>query len=244
MRNTAEGTPLPEMTEETTGAKKSVVDQVVESLIQDLIDGRLAPGDRIPTEPELCKKLGAGRNSVREAVKKLEAYGVVHIRRADGTFICEHYTQKMLDPILYSIILQKNSWADFVELRRVIDIGTLHVVTARADTPHVLEELEETLAEMETALRAPHPDITFIMDCDTRFHNLITQATGNPQLETITDYITRLTIPSRMQTLAHVLEIGEAENLVTLHRQLLEILRTRRTDAIDTAVSDHYIYWK
>ena len=103
--------------EKQKNAVKSVVDQVMDGIISQIIDGTLHPGDKLPTEMELCKQFGAGRNSVREAVKKLQAYGILYIKRADGTFVSENYNQKMLDPMLYSIILQKNSWQEFVELR-------------------------------------------------------------------------------------------------------------------------------
>jgi DNA-binding transcriptional regulator YhcF (GntR family) len=93
---------------------------VVDGIISEIIDGRLTPGSKLPTEMELCQQFGAGRNSVREAVKKLQAYGILYIKRADGTFVSENYNQKMLDPMLFSIILQKNSWRDFVELREMI----------------------------------------------------------------------------------------------------------------------------
>ena len=224
--------------------KKSVVDRVMEGVIADIIEGRLMPGDRIPTENELCRKFGAGRNSVREAIKKLEAYGVCYIRRADGTFVNEHYSQKMLDPILYSIILQKNSWSDFVEMRKVIDTGTLHVVVGRNKTPANLEQLRKALGDMDRAIRRPDPQQDVIMACDTHFHNLITEATGNPQLASISDYVTRLTIPSRAKTLEKILAQGDFDNFIALHRQLLEIIENRRVDLIDQAVNDHYMYWK
>ena len=83
--------------EKQKNAVKSVVDQVMDGIISQIIDGTLHPGDKLPTEMELCKQFGAGRNSVREAVKKLQAYGILYIKRADGTFVSENYNQKMLD---------------------------------------------------------------------------------------------------------------------------------------------------
>ena len=75
--------------EKQKNAVKSVVDQVMDGIISQIIDGTLHPGDKLPTEMELCKQFGAGRNSVREAVKKLQAYGILYIKRADGTFVSE-----------------------------------------------------------------------------------------------------------------------------------------------------------
>ena len=85
----------------------SVVEQVKDWIIEQLIRGTLRPGDRLPTEAELCAQLGASRNSVREAVKQLEAYGVVYIKRADGTFVTEGFQPRMLSPVLYSILLRQ-----------------------------------------------------------------------------------------------------------------------------------------
>ena len=140
--------------EKQKNAVKSVVDQVMDGIISQIIDGTLHPGDKLPTEMELCKQFGAGRNSVREAVKKLQAYGILYIKRADGTFVSENYNQKMLDPMLYSIILQKNSWQEFVELRSVIDIGTLNIIIQRNDITSFLPDLYRTFGDKHGLLVA------------------------------------------------------------------------------------------
>ena len=66
---------------------KSVVQQVVDRLTQALINKELRPGDKIPTEKELASTFGAARNSVREAIKILISFGVLEIRRPEGTFV-------------------------------------------------------------------------------------------------------------------------------------------------------------
>lgn len=79
----------------------------MDQITNAIINGELLPGDKLPTEPELCETFNVGRNSVREAIKILEAYGVVEIKRASGTYVRKEYNYKMLYPILYGIILQK-----------------------------------------------------------------------------------------------------------------------------------------
>ena len=54
-------------------ANKSVVERVVDQITNAIINGELLPGDKLPTEPELCETFNVGRNSVREAIKILEA---------------------------------------------------------------------------------------------------------------------------------------------------------------------------
>ena len=75
----------------TSLQNKSVVENIIDKIISAIIAGELAPGDQLPTEIELCRDLGVGRNSVREAIKKLEAYGVVY--KAGGGNLCQRDIQ-------------------------------------------------------------------------------------------------------------------------------------------------------
>ena len=75
-------------------AVESTVDTIVNQMVEQIIDGTFCPGQRIPTELELAESFGVGRNSVREAVKILCAYGILEIRRADGTYICSDFSPK------------------------------------------------------------------------------------------------------------------------------------------------------
>ena len=222
----------------------SVVERVIDGIITSIINGELQPGDRLPTEPELSKQYNAGRNSVREAVKQLQAYGVVYIRRADGTYICDSYDQKMLDPMLYNIILHKNDWRDFVTLRAVMDIGTLHLALTLPNVEDCVPELDRLVDSMEEEMERPDPSTQRIMDLDTRFHSLIAQTTHNPQISSVTEYITRLTVPSRIKTVERVLHSGDVHHFVELHRQIVALITSKDASRIVEVVKDHYVYWE
>ena len=223
--------------------KSSVVDIVFDGIINSIIEGILVPGGKLPTEPELTKTYGVGRNSVREAIKKLEANGVVYIKRGEGTFISESYNHKILDPMLYSIILEKNSWNDFVSLRSVIDIGTLEVI-ASSNEELDTRGLKRTLLLMEAETLREDISLERLLKYDMDFHKGIAELTGNPQLGTITEYITRLTLPSRRKTTKKIIEDNQLGPFIELHKELLEIIENRQTDKITQTVMNHYIYWK
>ena len=138
--------------EYTTIKNMSVVDAVKDWIIDQLIKGNLRPGSKLPTEAELRANLGASRNSVREAIKQLEAYGVLYIKRAEGTFVTDSYNPKILSPVLYSIILQNNRWEDFVDLRRAIDIGTLYVLMSKEISEEQLDKLRLSFGNLEAAV--------------------------------------------------------------------------------------------
>ena len=222
----------------------SVVDAVKDWVIDQLIKGNLRPGSKLPTETELRENLGASRNSVREAIKQLEAYGVVYIKRAEGTFVSDSYDPKMLSPVMYSIILQNNSWEDFVDLRRAIDIGTLYVIMNKAITDKQLDRLQEAIARLEETVNSSELDVVKITKADCDFHNEIIRMTGNPQLTTLSDFVNRITVPSREKTTGKVIESGQIESYVRLHRQLYNIIAERDRNGIEKAVMDHYYFWE
>lgn len=222
----------------------SVVDSIKDWLIDQLIKGNLKPGDRLPTEAELCANLGAGRNSVREAIKQLEAYGVLYIRRADGTYVADKFDPKMLSPVLYSLILQSSSWGDFVDLRRAIDIGTFYVLIDKKPDSDELQKLKESLDTLEELVASETPDVRQITEADCAFHNQIIGMTKNPQLITLSEYINRLTVPSREKTTENVIKTGNLTQYIKLHRQLYHIVQNSKKQEIEQAVLDHYVFWE
>lgn len=224
-------------------ANKSVVERIVDQITNAIINGELKPGDKIPTEPELCGTFGVGRNSVREAIKILEAYGVVEIRRADGTYIRQEYNYKMLYPILYGIILQKDSKQQIVELRKVIDVGILQEAMKRMKQED-FDRLEEIVEEMEEEIHKENPSSREIFDADVRFHSAIAAVMKNNLLDSIGYYVDKITHKTRILTIDYVLEQGHHEEFVMLHRDMINMLKGKREDQISTILEKHYQYWE
>lgn len=228
----------------STENKPSAVDYVVECITNEIINGELHPGDRLLTEPELSAKYKVGRNSVREAIKQLQAFGVLYIKRADGTFVKDSYAPPMLNPMLYSLILKKRDWSDFVQLRAVIDIGTLHVALRNEDVVEVVPRLRELIRQTEEEMRKPEPSVERILELDLEFHNEIAKTIHNPQIDTITSEIVKLTVPSRRETTEHWIRSGQMERFVELHSQIADVIEARDMSRIDQVVTDHYVLWK
>ena len=73
----------------TAVKRESAVDIVINNIKQLLIDRRLLPGDKLPSELEISEGLGVSRGSVREAMKILSAFGLVDIKVGNGTYVLE-----------------------------------------------------------------------------------------------------------------------------------------------------------
>lgn len=223
-------------------ANKSVVDRVVDQITDAIINGELKPGDKIPTEVELCVAFGVGRNSVREAVKILEAYGVVHIKRAEGTFVRHDYNYKMLYPILYGIILQKDSKEQIIEMRKVIDIGMMQVAMGLMQEKD-FDRMDKALACMEEQVRSGEPSSKQIFEADVEFHSAIVDVTNNVLLQSIGYYVDKITRQSRVMTIEAVLERGATDDFLALHYTILKALRMKDMASVAGIVEEHYKYW-
>src|SRR5210317_1383675 len=84
----------------------SVVNLVMNRIKEALINKELKPGDYLPTENELMEKLGVSKTSIREAIKMLQALGVVEMKRGQGTRIRDNSSGDMIDPLIFQLILQ------------------------------------------------------------------------------------------------------------------------------------------
>ena len=193
---------------------QSVVNKIVDNITNAIINGELNPGDKIPTEAELSESMGAGRNSVREAIKVLEAYGVVHIKRAEGTFVSQEYDSRMIYPVLYGIILQKDSTSQIVELRKVIDVGLLQLAVDKLRSKSLeqtqMEAIEKAMEELEYQAHMDKPQARSLYEADVQFHMAI---------------------------------VGITENVMDLHRRIVKLLQDRDSAGIYAIVEEHYQYW-
>ncbi len=224
-------------------ANKSVVDRVVDQITQAIINGELNPGDKIPTEVELCEAFQVGRNSVREAIKILASFGVVYIKRSEGTFVSSSFSHRMLDPMLYGLILQKDSIESIVELRKVFDTGLMQVVMNKA-TETDLEHLKAELASLEREVMDEHASAKRVLDQDIRFHTAIVLSTHNELIQNIANYIDRITIPSRIKTMEQILESDERLRFIELHRQIVDMIENKVTAGVGEVIENHYTFWE
>lgn len=222
---------------------ETVVNQVVRQITDAIIDGSLKPGDKLPTEPELCAGFGVGRSSVREAVKILEAYGVVRIRRAEGTFVNDSYNRKMFDPMLYGMLLEENFKADIIQLRKVFDVGIFHQIMGVITQEH-LQALEARLGALRAAVLSEAPSEREIMEADNAFHTYLAGITGNRLLMDMYEYVDRITTPSRKKAVGDVLAARETEKFLSLHREIISLLTDKDYSRIEEVLKEHYQFWE
>jgi DNA-binding FadR family transcriptional regulator len=220
----------------------SVVEQIIKRLTDALSSRELQPGQKIPTEMELCESLQVGRNSVREAIKILVTMGVLEIRRSEGTFVCKGFSSRMLDPLVYGLILEGGGSGKLIELRRIFDKGILQTAvekTTEENSAAIHRQLESFKEVVEST-----SDENAILEADIGFHSALESVLDNPLVNKISMVINRLTYPSRILAIREFIQKGEKQELIKLHQNLVHIIDKRDSSMISPIMEEHYQYWQ
>lgn len=142
------------------------VQQAVKELI---VSRRLAAGDPLPTETELMEELGASRNSVREALKALQAVGIVDIRHGFGMFVGRMSLNGLVDELAFHSRIRMHDdgprqLGHLVEIREVLEAGLVERLIDlgdAADLSPVAEVMARMSAEAEVGVISPETDRLF-----------------------------------------------------------------------------------
>lgn len=218
----------------------SIVQQVIDRLTYAMIYKELRPGDKLPTEMELAASFGVGRNSIREAIKILVSFGVLDIRRPEGTFVANGFSDRMINPLLYGIILdQSDSLDNLKELREWIDFGILELAMEKA-APEDLFQLEEQLNDLLTEIDGGDVEKVFV--ADDNFHEAISTAAHNSLLRQIAKLVRTLTSEMRMNTIRNMLKIGRGNELKKAHEDLFKVVKYKNDEAARKMLVEGYFY--
>ena len=220
--------------------KESVVQSVINRLTEGMRRGELKPGDKIPTEPELGESLGVARSSVREAIKILTYLGVLESKRHEGTFVCNGFEESMIDPMVYGIILNQDSFDNLMELREMTEAGMMRLAIKNHDDAE-LEELENRLRDMENTLSGAGEDsVKTFFEADDRFHDMIAVMGKNPMADKINRVVRTLTYAVRYETVSSMITRGKGQELVEAHRVLLEAIKQGDEEVLSDKVRESY----
>lgn len=220
----------------------SVVQQVIDTLTAAMINKELRPGDKIPTELELSESLGVGRLSIREAIKVLVYYGVLEIRRPEGTFVCQGFSDSLIDPLLYGIILNTDDSYDAIkELRQLMEVGVMKLAMKKCREEDK-KLLQEKYDHFSNALAASPVDVNAVFEADNEFHNVVSKMGGNPLVDKINSLVRVLTHDLRYKTVGNMISIGEGELLLQAHKQICEAIFDADTQHLDELVEHGYFY--
>lgn len=162
--------------------------------IKDMIDrGEFAPGEKLPSERELCEQFGVSRMSIREALRKLQAQSYIDVKSGLGTFVVEA-GERSIARLGDWLETHVDSLKKLIELRMVIEPGIAELVAKRATETEV-----ESLRVHAKALATSDADKA--SGVDAAFHQELASITKNSMIEQIVEEILDATHDLRHVTL-------------------------------------------
>jgi GntR family transcriptional repressor for pyruvate dehydrogenase complex len=162
--------------------QRRLADDIVDRIETLILEGTLKPGERLPAERALAEEFGVSRPSLREALQKLVARGLLQSRHGGGTFVSEALGSSFRDPLLQ--LLEKNPEAqrDLLEFRHTLEGSVAYYAAKRATEPDrerltaAFERLLDCYAREGRVSRAEEGA------ADAHFHLAIAEASHNAVL--------------------------------------------------------------
>ena len=150
-------------------------DDVLEQLREAILSGRIRPGERLPNERELCETFGVGRPTLREALRSLEAVGMIEVRpgKGGGSYAVTPSESTLGDALASLVSLRGASLEDLAEFRVDFEGENASWAARRADAGDI-GTLEAIVAEARAART-----VELILDVDIRWHETLARATKN-----------------------------------------------------------------
>jgi DNA-binding FadR family transcriptional regulator len=211
--------------------------QRIAQTIADLIDaGEFAPGDRLPAERELARKLDVSRASLREALSALELDGYVEIRVGSGVYVLRRRRGRKRAALAGRI--GEASPFDMLRARRLIE-GETAALAARHASAGQIAAIEAAFARLAADMRAEKAR----SEGDRLFHVRIAEAAGNTVLAAI---VRDLWAAWHQPLNAHLesLFVTRQRRRVNIgeHRRILDAIRARDPGAARAAMRSHLIH--
>ncbi|MEL7371127.1 MAG: FCD domain-containing protein [Myxococcota bacterium] len=137
---------------DTSSPKRKVSERIQSEIEGFILRGGFAPGERLPPERTLAERLNASRPSVREALSRLQAKGIVELRPGGGAYVRDAAASVLTDPLFSLMASNPETEWDFLEFRSMVEGQAAYLAALRATEPdHQL--LERRLADVETAVK-------------------------------------------------------------------------------------------
>ncbi len=202
----------------SSGARLS--DQVAEQLSAEIKQGRLVPGDKLPTEARLVEQFQVSRTVVREAVSRLKSLGLVESRQGSGVFVS---VQQPFAPLNFEArhAASQEAVIQMVEVRRALEAEVAALAAERRSASD-LRAIELAVKALDQAVQSGGDGVAE----DVNFHRAIAEATRNPFLIQTLGYLSQFMHGATRVTRANEARRGDfAAAVRSEHQAILQAVQ-------------------
>lgn len=209
--------------------------RIAQQIGRDIAEGRILPGEKLPTEHVLAKGFGVSRSVVREAIAQLRNEGLVETRQGVGAFVTELQSRASIR-IEQGDLHDRQSFRDLFQLRLPLEIEAAGLAAVHHDQSD-LDKLDETLAAMTGADKWTEQGIV----ADLAFHRILAAATKNEYFSLFIGFIAeRISLAINAARAAAVLE-EIVEVTIAEHLAIREAVASRDPQRAREAMRRHLL---
>ena len=223
--------------------KGSLSDIIIKRITDALISGELKPGDKIPTETEFAENLGVGRNAVREAIKVLVAFGVLEIRRAKGTYVVEDYNDKLLDPLVYGLILTEHNMDELLDVKIALSTAMTYLAQRNA-TEECIAKMQELGEEFRRVMADSTCSNDECYEVAITFNKYLSEGGGNRMLAQLDGVVHKIASFTRHAAIETSRRIGEPDLLPANYLRQVEVIASRDPQLVGPFSDERLAVWR
>ena len=150
--------------------QNNVVDTIFDEIMQHIVSGEWKIGSKIPSENELAAKMQVSRNSLRQALNRFNALGIIESRHGDGSYVKSVDLTFYLKNIFPMVILSKYDALNVYQLQKAIQCEAASSCVCDLCTQEQLQELTELVEEMKRCDKMDDED--GFLQADMRYHEV------------------------------------------------------------------------
>ena len=208
-------------------------DQIVSYFTDQILSGEMTPGEKLPSEHDLCAQFAASRTVIREAIQQLKARGMIDTLNGKGSYIAESRMEHFQDSLLlYSSRAGGiRDWGELLSLRSLIETECARGLAKAGDR----SKLDQVRAALDV-MRENQQDLKKFAEADIEFHHTIVNVFGNKLFVAVWTSLRGMSLRFAHDT--YRLK-GQVTQNLDEHSKIYEAMVAGQVDAAGQAMTDH-----
>lgn len=208
---------------------------VASSITREIAQGRLKPGDQLPTEQALATTFGVSRNVVREAIARLRSEGRIWSQQGRGAFVADASNATVLT-IDYEALSKADSFRSLFELRGILEVQAAALAAQRRTDA----DLKAMKGAMDAMRAAPYGSVAWLKN-DLEFHRAVSNATQNAYIGQFLVFVSERVRESILAAGNQQGSDDMASTTLGEHERILAAIKARDGDEARAAMQDHLL---
>lgn len=211
--------------------RQGLSEQVAQQLLGLIRAGNLRPGDQLPAERELAEQMGVSRPVLREALRALATFGLIHTQHGGGSCVTAVEPEALIGPISLCLALSDQDLPHIFEARAAIELALVRNV-ARAATPQIIETLRDNVRRQYAVI----DDVASCSALTDDFRGLIIDACDNPFLAALAK---SMEIVAQRARWLYLTDSERVRDYLAREERMLDALAAGDADGAVAAHQDH-----